>query len=142
MSSQPPEPPLAEGSPALPGFPPPGTRQEGGGCLKWGLIGCAGASVLLIGGLVFLGTKAPDLLEGVLKQKQRDVLAACAPDVGEDAKREFNDAFKPFLDKAKSGKVAINQITAVTTKTEAALTDHSVSAQELKELTEAIKAAP
>ena len=119
MSERPGVPPVAPGAP-----------------MKWGLVGCAFLSLILIVGLVFLGTKAKDLLGGILAQMETQIVSACSPDVTPEAKEEFRAAWRSFTARASSGKVDREALAAFREKTAAAVADGVVTAPELKELTD------
>ena len=111
-------------------------RKPAPATMKWGLVGCAGLSLVLIVGLVFLSTRAKDLLGGILGQLETQIVAACAPDVTQAQKEEFRAAWRDFTERAKTGKLDREALSVFREKTTAALKDGVVSAAELKELTD------
>ena len=110
---------------------PPTSR----GCLKWGLVGCAGLSVLLIAGLVIFATKAKSFLDSTLRDKGREILAKAAPEVTEEEKEAFRKAYDAFVDRAKAGRVGFSRMTSYTSKSDRALQDGKITPEELRELT-------
>jgi len=140
--------PITPGSPAPPTTPPPGVpfplpmpprEAPRSGCLKWGLVGCAGASVLVIVGLVFLMTNAKSMMDWAFDKMSDQVFAACTPDVTPDEKNAFRAAIKEFSERAKAGKVKPDQVRAFQSSELSALSDGKVTPQELRELTETLK---
>ncbi len=130
----PPPPPAAAGFPA----PPPAPARRSG-CLKWGLIGCAGLSVVLIAGLVFVGYRAKGLLGWALDKMGTQIVAACAPSVTAEEKAAFQDAYRDFARRAQSGKVKPDRIQAFQKQALAALGDGTVTSDELRDLTDLVK---
>jgi hypothetical protein len=111
------------------------------GCLRWGLVGCAGASVVVIAGLVFLMSNARSMMEWALTKLQDTVMMSCTPDVTPAARQEFQEAFRRFSDGAKEGKVLPTQVQEVQQKLTAAVRDGKVTPDELRDLTDALKKA-
>jgi len=128
--------------PALPPivFPPPGYLKRSG-VLKWGLVGCAGASVVVIVGLVFMMSNARSMMDWALGKLQDTVMMACTPDVPPSAREDFRQAFKRFSESAKEGKVSPGQVQEVQQKVAAVVGDGKVTAEELRDLTETLKRA-
>jgi len=112
------------------------------GCLKWGLVGCAGASVAVIIGLLFLMNNAKKVVDFVYDQMGEQIVAACAPDVTPAEKEEFRTALKAFAEKAKSGGVTTEQVASFRSRVSSAVADHRVTADELRALTAFLKAPP
>ena len=112
------------------------------GCLKWGLVGCAGASVAVIIGLLFLMTNAKKVVDFVYDQMGEQIVAACAPDVTPPEKEEFRTALKAFAEKAKSGGVTPEQVKSFRSRVTSAIADNRVSAEELRALTAFLKDSP
>jgi hypothetical protein len=139
-------------APPVPGLPPqlPATlpfedaavRARRQGCLKWGLVGCAGASVAVIIGLIFLMNNAKKLMDFAFDQMGDQIVAACAPDVTPAAKEEFRAAMKSFAAKAKDRKVTAQQVTAFQGRVKAAVADNRVTAEELRALAAYLKDPP
>ena len=133
--------PITPGSPATapPGvpipFPMPPREAPRKGCLTWGLVGCAGASVLVICGLVFLMTNAKNMMDWAFDKMSDQVLAACAADVTPDQKNAFRAALKEFGEKAKAGNVKADQVRAFQSRELAALSDGKVTSEELRDMT-------
>jgi len=138
--------PITPGSPAAtpPGvpfpFPEPSQETPRKGCLKWGLVGCAGASVVVIVGLVFLMTNAKHMMDWAFAKMSDQVLAACTPDVTPVDKNAFRAAIKEFGEKAKAGKVKPAQVRAFQSSELSALSDGKVTPEELRGLTASLKA--
>jgi hypothetical protein len=124
--------------PAPPSEPFPSPKPSAGapGFLKWGLVGCAGLSLVLIVGLVLLGTKARDILGSLMGQMESQIVAVCAPEVTPAEKEAFRSSWRDFTARAKTGKVDRQALTAFREKTTAALADGKVTPEEIRELTE------
>jgi hypothetical protein len=112
------------------------------GCLKWGLVGCAGASVAVIVGLLFLMSNAKKLMDFAFDQMGDQIVAASAPDVTPAEKDEFRAAMKAFSEKAKNRTVTAQQVTAFQGRVRAAVADGRVTAEELHSLTAFLKDPP
>ena len=138
MSSTPP-PPISPGGPAS-------IREEKdarpGGVLKWGLVGCAGLSVLLIIGMVLFLRKAPQLMESLLGATESQVVSAIAADVPGSEREAFRTEYAVFVETAKAGKAKPDDIQALQKKIVAALADRTVTGEELKGLTEHLRSMP
>ncbi len=137
--------PITPGSPAAgpPGVPipfPTVPQEPRKGCLKWGLVGCAGASVAVICGLVFLMTNAKNMMDWAFDKMSDQVFAACTADVTPDEKNAFRAALKEFSEKAKAGKVKADQVRAFQSSELAALSDGKVTPEELRDLSAFLKA--
>ncbi|MGZ5427762.1 MAG: hypothetical protein ACXWFS_02015 [Thermoanaerobaculia bacterium] len=117
-------------------------RARRQGCLKWGLVGCAGASVAVIIGLLFLMSNAKKLMDFAFDQMGDQIVAASAPDVTPAAKEEFRAAMKSFAAKAKDRKVTAQQVTAFQGRVKAAIADNQVTPEELRALTAFLKDPP
>jgi hypothetical protein len=128
--------------PALPPIvlPPPGEAKRSG-VLKWGLVGCAGASVVVIVGLVFLMSNARSMMAWALVKLQDGVMMSCTADVSPAERTDFRQAFQRFADGAKEGKVAPEQVQEVQQKVTAAMKDGHVTPEEIRDLTAALKKA-
>jgi hypothetical protein len=139
-------------APPAPGLPPqlPVTlpfedaagRERRQGCLRWGLVGCAGASVAVIIGLLFLMSNAKKLMDFAFEQMGDQVVAACAPDVTPAEKEEFRAAMKAFSEKVKSRGATPGQVTSFQSRVRSALADNLVTAEELRALTAFLKDPP
>jgi hypothetical protein len=142
-------PPASPGPGATPQAPvllPPledaAIRARRQGCLKWGLVGCAGASVAVIIGLLFLMSNAKKLMDYAFDQMGDQIVAACAPDVTPAEKDEFRAAMKSFAAKAKDRKVTAQQVATFQGRVKAAVADNRVTAEELRALTAYLKDPP
>src|ERR1019366_1287724 len=143
---------MTETPPPAPGLPPQlpvtvpfedaAVRARRQGCLKWGLVGCAGASVAVIIGLLFLMSNAKKLMEFAFDQMGDQIVAASTPDVTPAEKEEFRAAMKSFAAKAKDRKVTAQQVTAFQGRVKAAVADNRVTAEELRVLTAYLKDPP
>jgi hypothetical protein len=143
---------MAEAPPPAPVLPPrlPSTlpfedaagsaRRQG--CLKWGLVGCAGASVAVIVGLLFLMSNAKKLMDFAFDQMGGQIVAACGPDVTPPEKEDFRAALKAFSEKAKNGTVTAQQVSAFQGRVKVAVADSRVTAEELRSLTAFLKDPP
>ncbi len=123
-------------------FPPvlPGDAKRSG-CLKWGLVGCAGASVVVIVGLVFLMSNARSMMGWALAKLQDGVMMGCTADVTPAERTEFRQAFQRFADGAKENRVTPEQVEEVRQKVTAAIRDGRVTPEEVRELTGLLKKA-
>ena len=117
-------------------------RARRQGCLKWGLVGCAGASVAVIVGLLFLMSNAKKLMDFAFDQMGDQIVSACAPEVTPAEKEDFRAAMKGFSDKAKNRVVTAQQVTAFQGRVGAAVADNRVTAEELRSLTAFLKDPP
>ncbi|MGA7990161.1 MAG: hypothetical protein WCC53_01895 [Thermoanaerobaculia bacterium] len=109
-----------------------GRRQ---GCLKWGLVGCAGASVLVIVGLLFILSNAKKLMGLAFEKIGDQVVAAAAPEVTPADKERFRTSLTAFAERAKSGKVQPAVVQAWQTRVSSALADGRVTGDEIRSLT-------
>ena len=139
MSSSPP-PPISPGDALVPGGGEKDSRP--GGVLKWGLVGCAGLSVLLIIGMVLFLRKAPELMESLLAATEGQVVAAIAADVPPAEREAFRTEYAAFVAAAKSGKARPEHIQGLQKKVLASLEDRTVTGEELKGLTEHLRSVP
>ena len=112
------------------------------GCLKWGLVGCAGASVAVIVGLLFLMSNAKKLMDFAFDQMGDQIVAACAPDVTPAEKEDFRTAMRAFSEKTKNRTVTAQQVTAFQGQVRVAVADNRVTAEELRSLTAFLKDPP
>lgn len=139
MSSTPP-PPIVPGSGPVPN---PGEKDSRpGGVLKWGLVGCAGLSVLLIVGMVLFLRKAPQLMESLLGATESQVVAAIAAEVPAAERDAFRTEYAAFVATAKAGKAKPEEIQGLQKKIVSALQDNRVSGEELKGLTDHLRSMP
>ncbi len=122
--------------PPAPSFPEETRGKAAPGALKWGLVGCAGLSLVLIVGLVLLGTKARDILGSLMGQMESQIVSVCTPEVTPAEKEAFRASWRDFTARAKSGKVDRQALSAFREKTTAALADGKVTPEEIRELTE------
>jgi hypothetical protein len=140
-----PPPPAPGPPPQLPvtlPFEDAAVRARRQGCLKWGLVGCAGASVAVIIGLLFLMNNAKKLMDFAFDQMGDQIVAASTPDVTPAAKEEFRAAMKSFAAKAKDRKVTTQQVAAFQGRVKVILADNRVTAEELRSLTAFLKDPP
>ena len=145
IETPPPAPPAPGLPPQLPvtlPFEDAAVRARRQGCLKWGLVGCAGASVAVIIGLLFLMNNAKKLMDFAFDQMGDQIVAACAPDVTPAAREEFRAAMRSFAAKVKDRKVTAQQVTAFQGRVKAAVADNRVTAEELRSLTAYLKDPP
>jgi hypothetical protein len=112
------------------------------GCLKWGLVGCAGASVAVIIGLLFLMNNAKKLMGFAFEQMGDQVVAASGAGVTPAEKEEFRAALKAFSEKAKNRGATPEQVMAFQSRVRAAMADNRVTAEELRALTAFLKDPP
>jgi hypothetical protein len=130
--------PLAPGVPPVPPIAAVPAPPKSG-CLKWGLIGCAGASVALIVGLLFLLNNAKGMMDWAMTKMSDQVLDAAGPDVTPADREAFTAAFQVFREKGKAGKLTPSQIQDFQKKTVAAVSDGKVTAGEMRDLTAALR---
>ena len=136
---------MSSASPVVPGSgaPPAGARDAAShGCMRWGLVGCAGLSVLAIVGMVLFMRKAPQLMETLLTATEAQVVAAIAQEVPEADRRAFRTEYAAFVATAKGGRAKPEQIQAVQQEIVGALKDNRVDAAELRAITERLRAVP
>lgn len=139
MSSATPPPIGPGGTPdAAPGAPDAPAR----GILKWGLLGCAGLSVLAIVGMVLFLRKAPQLMETLLGATESQVVAALEAKVPAAEREAFRTEYAAFVATAKAGKAKPDEIQGLQKKIVAALDDGKVTGEELKGLTEHLRSMP
>ena len=135
-------PQLSEVPPAIPPIVlPPPQDQKRSGVLKWGLLGCAGASVVVIAGLVFLMSNARSMMGWALTKLQDGVMMACTPDVTPEERTEFRQAFQRFTVGTKEGRVTPTQVEEIQKEVTAAIGDGRVTPEEIRDLTAALKKA-
>lgn len=133
--------PISPG-PALPPIGDAAATARRQGCLRWGLVGCAGASVAVIIGLLFLMNNAKKLMSFAFDQMGEQVVAACGPDVLPQDKEEFRAALKAFSERAKNRGATPDQVLAFQGKVRSAMADNRVTAEELRALTGLLKEPP
>jgi hypothetical protein len=122
-------------------FPPvaPPRDAKRSGCLSWGLIGCAGASVVAIVGLVFLMSNARSLMGWALGKLEDAVMMGCTADVTPVERTEFRVAFGRFADAAKEDRVTPEQVQEVRQKVTDAVKDGRVTPEEIRDLTDLLR---
>jgi hypothetical protein len=126
----------------LPPLEDAGVRARRQGCLKWGLVGCAGASVAVIIGLLFLMSNAKKLMDFAFDQMGDQIVAASTPDVTPAEKEEFRAAMKSFAAKAKERKVTAQQVAAFQSRVKTSIADNRVTREEMHALTAFLKDPP
>lgn len=124
----------------LPPLPPPAEAKKSG-CLSWGLLGCAGASVIVIVGLVLLMSNARQMMGWALTKLEDSVLMGCTSDVAAGDKTEFRAAFSKFRSAATENKVSPAQVKEIQEKVTAAAADSRITPDEIRDLTAALKKA-
>ena len=145
MTETPPSAPAPVLPPQLPvtlPFEDAAQRARRQGCLKWGLVGYAGASVAVIVGLLFLMSNAKKLMDFAFDQMGDQIVAAAAPDVTPAEKEDFRAAMRAFSEKARNRTVTAQQVTAFQGQVRAAVADNRVTAEELRSLTAFLKDPP
>jgi hypothetical protein len=138
MTETPPSAPAPVLPPQLPLAPPfedAAQRARRQGCLKWGLVGCAGASVAVIVGLLFLMGHVKEFMSFAFDKLGDQVVSACGPDVSPAQREDFRAAMRSFVEKSKAGTVTAPQIAAFQKKVTAAVADNRVTSEELQALT-------
>lgn len=124
----------------LPPLPPPADAKRSG-CLSWGLVGCAAASVIVIVGLVFLMSNARQMMGWALTRLEDAVLMGCTADVTPAEKAEFREAFGRFRTAATESKVTPTEVKVIQEKATAAAADGKVTPEEIRDLTAVLKKA-
>jgi hypothetical protein len=133
-------PPIVPGDVSL---GPPGNKDAGSrGCMKWGLVGCAVLSLVAIAGMVLFLRRAPQLMETLLGATQAQVVAAIAPEVTAGEREAFEKEYAAFVAAAKAGKARPEGIHGIQKKIVEALKDNRVNAEELRAITDALRAMP
>ena len=140
MSSPDAPPPIGPSSPLPVPEAVPDART--GGCMRWGLLGCALLSVLAIVGTVLFLRKAPQIMERLLGATEAQVVAAIEPDVPVVDREAFRAEYAAFVATAKAGKARPEGIQELQRKIASALEDRKVTAEELKALTEQLRSLP
>jgi hypothetical protein len=84
-------------------------RTRRAGCLKWGLVGCAGASVLVIVGLLFVLSNAKKFMGLAFEKIGDEVVATAVPEVTPAEKERFRAALTAFAERAKAQKVSADR---------------------------------
>ena len=110
-------------------------RARRDGCLKWGLVGCAGASVVLIVGMLFVLSNAKKLMGLAFEKIGDQVVAAAAPEVTPAEKERFRTALTAFAERAKAGTAQPAVVQAWQSQVTGALADGRVTADEMRSLT-------
>ena len=132
--------------PIVPGagfYGPSGTKDpESRGCMKWGLVGCAVLSLVAIAGMVLFLRRAPQLMETLLGATEAQVVAAIGPEVPAEERDAFRTEYAAFVAAAKAGKAKPSGIHAIQKKIVEALQDDRVNAEELRAITDALRAMP
>jgi len=108
--------------------------------MKWGLIGCAGASVLLIVGLLFLLNNAKEMMGWAFERIGDQVVTACTPDVTPAEKVEFRARLKTFSESARSGKVKPEDVRAWQATVMGPLADGKITPPEIRGLSSWLQA--
>ena len=139
MSSAAP-PPIVPGA----GFLRPSGEKdaESRGCMKWGLVGCAVLSLVAIAGMVLFLRRAPQLMETLLGATETQVVAAMAPEVTPAEREAFRTEYAAFVAVAKAGKAKPEGIHTIQKKIVEALQDGRVNAEELRAISDALRALP
>lgn len=110
-------------------------RARRDGCLKWGLVGCAGASVLLIVGMLFVLSNAKKLMGLAFEKIGDQVVVAAGPEVSPVEKERFRAALTAFAERAKAGTAPPAVVQAWQSQVTGALADGRVTGDEMHSLT-------
>jgi hypothetical protein len=110
--------------------------------MKWGLVGCAGLSVVAIIGMVLFLRKAPQIMETLLGATESQVVAAIEADVPAAEREAFRLEYAAFVATAKAGKAQPESIQAFQKKIVEALKDNRVDGEELRGLTAHLRSMP
>jgi hypothetical protein len=138
MAEDPVPPSPAPRIPQLPttlSFEDEAARARRQGCLKWGLVGCAGASVLLIVALLFLLSNAKKLMGLAFDKVGEQVVSLTTPDVTPAQKEDFREKLRAFAESAKDGKVKPADVQAWQSTVMAAISKGRITPADLGELT-------
>ncbi len=138
MSETPPRPVPGSLIPKLPTtlpFEDETARKRRDGCLKWGLVGCGVASVLVIVGLLFVLSNAKKLMGLAFDKMGDQVIAATTPDVSPAEKDQFRAALARFAENAKSGAIQPADVQAWQATVMGALGKGRITPQDLRGLT-------
>jgi hypothetical protein len=128
----PPEPPKEI---KLPPLPPRLEVEDKSGCMKWGLVGCAGLSALLIVGLMVLGSKAGSMMDWAIHRLTDQVVVLATPAVTPQDREAYHAAVEGFVEKSRQGKVDTKRMAAFRKKTLDAMADGTVTPEEIHALT-------
>lgn len=139
MSSTAPDPIVPGRGPAT---TPGGDDAPVRGCMKWGLAGCAVLSVVAIVGIVLFMRKAPQLMETLLGATEAQVVSAIASEVSAEEKEAFRREYAAFVVAAREGRARPESIQRLQKGILDALKDGRVDAEELRGLTEQLRAMP
>jgi hypothetical protein len=112
------------------------------GCLRWGLVGCAGLSVIAIVGMVLFMRRAPQLMETLLGATEAQVVAALEAEVPAAEREAFRMEYAAFVATAKAGRAKPDEIQALQAKIVGALKDSRVTAEELRGITDHLRSMP
>ncbi|HQQ77849.1 MAG TPA: hypothetical protein PLB01_10870 [Thermoanaerobaculia bacterium] len=110
-------------------------RARRDGCLKWGLVGCAGASVVLIVGMLFVLSNAKKLMGLAFEKIGDQVVAAAGPEVTPAEKERFRTALTAFAERAKAGTAKPAAVQTWQSQVTGALADGRVTGDEMRSLT-------
>ncbi|HEV8268505.1 MAG TPA: hypothetical protein VGR00_09740 [Thermoanaerobaculia bacterium] len=119
----------------LPPLPPRLEVDDKSGCMKWGLVGCAGLSVLLIVGLMVLGSKAGSMMDWAIHRLTDQVVAVASPAVTPQDREAYHAAVEGFVERSRQGKVDTERMAAFRKKTVDAVADGTVTPEEIHALT-------
>jgi hypothetical protein len=110
--------------------------------MRWGLAGCAVLSVVAIVGMVLFMRKAPELMETLLGATEAQVVSAIAPEVSAEERESFRKEYAAFVVASKEGKARPEAIQRLQRGILDALKDGRVDEEELRGLTEQLRAMP
>ncbi len=136
--AEPPVPPAPK--PAIPKLPTTlpfedEARGRREGCLKWGLVGCAGASVLVIVALLFLLSNAKKLMDLAFEKIGDQVVSITTPEVSPAQKEEFREKLRVFAENAKNGKVKPADVQAWQATVSSYVSRGRITPDQLRDLT-------
>ena len=138
MPDSPAPPPAAPQIPKLPttlSFEDEAAQGRRSGCLKWGLVGCAGASVLVIVALLFLLSNAKKLMDLAFEKVGDQVVEMTTPEVTSAQKEEFREKLRVFAANAKDGKITPANVQAWQATVTGYLAKGRITPDELRALT-------
>ncbi len=118
--------------PSLPPDFPLQHERKSSAALKWGLVGCAGLSALLIVALIVFVAKAPTMMSWLLARQGDQVLALCTKDVPPKDQDRFREALEKFSREASRDA---ERVTLLQGKIRTAIDDRNVTPEELADLT-------
>jgi hypothetical protein len=110
-------------------------RARRDGCLKWGLVGCAGGSVVLIVALLFTLSHMREMMGTLLEKVGEEIAAAATADVTPAEKEHFRAALAAFSQKSQKGLIKPEAVGEWRRRATNAVADGRVTPDEMRSLT-------